>query len=298
MNKIGIHAQVWLDGTAEWSNKKIHNAVRLSKECGYDFIELPVSGFIEELQSNPEIFDVKHTRMCLEEFDLGITTGIGLPPHADIANPNPDIAKRGERLLLKAVIFAQDLGANFLGGVTHGALVRPNSRPDVGAMDRVSEALEKVARVAEDCGITLGVEVVNRYESSLVNTCKQGVELVQKINSRNVGIHADTYHMNIEESDTFTAFQSCGSMLKYVHVGESHRGLLGTGSVDFCQVFRSLFSLNYRGPIAVESFSTSVFPEGPASRLAVWRNMWNDPVAFASHARMFVEHHLVSASHT
>jgi D-psicose/D-tagatose/L-ribulose 3-epimerase len=47
----------------------------------------------------------------------------------------------------------------------------------------------------------------------------------------------DTYHMNIEESDLFSPVLAAGDRLGYVHIGESHRGYLGTGTVDFDAFF-------------------------------------------------------------
>jgi hydroxypyruvate isomerase len=126
---------------------------------------------------------------------------------------------------------------------------------------------------AADKGVVLGLEVVNRYETNLVNTAAQAVELIGEIGEANVKVHLDSYHMHIEEAglvhlDSYhmhieeaglaQAVETAGSHLGYVHIGESHRGDLGTGNVDFDQLFRALAKQGYTGPITFESFSSRV----------------------------------------
>ncbi len=62
----------------------------------------------------------------------------------------------------------------------------------------------------------------------------------------------------------------CG---RYVHIGESHRGYLGTGSVDFGALFRALAAADYRGPLTFESFSSAVVSPSLSNTLCVWRNL-------------------------
>ena len=81
-----------------------------------------------------------------------------------------------------------------------------------------------LAQQAAVSGITLGLEVVNRYESNLINTAKQALEFIADAGADNLKVHLDTYHMNIEEADFTNPVLACGNQLGYVHVGENHRG--------------------------------------------------------------------------
>ena len=94
--------------------------------------------------------------------------------------------------------------------------------------------------------------MVNRYETNICNTAAECVALLDLIGLPNVKAHLDTYHMNIEEGFVGKAIEQCGDRLGYFHIGESHRGYLGTGTVDFTAVFRSLARIGYDGPIAFE----------------------------------------------
>jgi D-psicose/D-tagatose/L-ribulose 3-epimerase len=95
--------------------------------------------------------------------------------------------------------------------------------------------------------------------------------------------------MNIEEADFTTPVMMCGNQLGYVHVGENHRGYLGTGTVNFSAFFRALAAINYSGTVTFESFSSAVTAPGLSSTLAIWRNTWTNSMDLAQHAREFID---------
>lgn len=64
---------------------------------------------------------------------------------------------------------------------------------------------------------------------------------------------------------------------RYIHIGESHRGYLGTGSVDFQGLFRGLAAIDYKGPLTFESFSSAVVSPSLSNTLCVWRNLCARP---------------------
>ena len=106
--------------------------------------------------------------------------------------------------------------------------------------------LRRVGEKAAQHGITIGLEVVNRYESNVLNTAAQAVAFARRVALPNVKVHLDTYHMNIEEADIESALIDTGAMLGYFHIGESGRGYLGAGNIDFDRVFRGLAKVRLR----------------------------------------------------
>lgn len=135
----------------------------------------------------------------------------------------------------------------------------------------------------------LALEPVNRYESNLVNSARQALALIELSGATNLVVHLDAYHMNIEEGDLERPVTDCGDRLGYVHVGESHRGYFGTGTIDFTRFFRALARTRYRGPIAFESFSSAVVSTDFCSALGVWRDLWDDSEDLAVQARQFIQ---------
>jgi D-psicose/D-tagatose/L-ribulose 3-epimerase len=158
-------------------------------------------------------------------------------------------------------------------------------------------ALRTVAAAAHERDVTLGLEPVNRYESNLVNTAEQALDLIADIGADNVVVHLDSYHMHIEQADMAGPVRRCAAegRLGYVHVGESHRGYLGTGSLDLPGLFRALADVGYAGPIVVESFSSAVVSPAFASALAVWRDLWTDGDDLVRAAHAYMTAHLDAA---
>ncbi|GER84526.1 epimerase [Thermogemmatispora aurantia] len=275
--KIGIHAFVWVGG---WSEEECRQALESSRTSGYDLIEIPLL--------EPAAIDVALTRSLLEKTGLEATCTLALTPETDISSTDEAVVARGERLLHDALAVARDLGATYLGGVIFGALTR--YREPLAPAGRLN-SMRVLARLAEQAaasGMQLGLEVVNRYESNFLNTAEQALSLIEEIGAPNLVVHLDTYHMNIEEENFVKPVVACGKRLGYVHVGESHRGYLGTGTVDFPAFFRALRQAGYQGPITFESFSRAQEIANLSGDLAIWRYTWTDRFDLARHARAFI----------
>lgn len=278
MNRVGVHALVWVGG---WTEAECRQAIENSRAAGYDLIEIPVL--------DPTTIDVGLTRKALDDAGLGAACSLGLSLDTDISSPDPEVVARGEHLLHDALAVVRDLGAEYLGGVIFSALARYAHPPSVEGRANCVRVLHGLAEQAAASDITLGLEVVNRYESNLLNTAKQALELIADISADNLKVHLDTYHMNIEESDFTKPVLACGDRLGYVHVGESHRGYLGTGTVDFPAFFGALAAVNYQGTVTFESFSSAVIAPGLSTTLAIWRNTWTDSADLARRAREFID---------
>jgi D-psicose/D-tagatose/L-ribulose 3-epimerase len=275
---------VWTGG---WTESDCRHALESTKSLGYDFIEIPLL--------DPGSIDARMTRRLLEEYELDATCSLGLGFETDISSPDPEIVKRGERLLSTALAATREMGATYLGGVIQSAMGKYVAPATAEGRRNSVEVLRRLADAAKPSGITLGIEAVNRYESNFVNTADEALALVDEIGAGNVVVHLDTYHMNIEEGDVAGPVLKAADRLGYLHVGESHRGYLGSGSIDFERFFRALVHVDYDGPIAFESFSSAVISEAFASALAVWRNLWDDGTELARHAKSFIEEQLLAA---
>jgi D-psicose/D-tagatose/L-ribulose 3-epimerase len=270
-----------------WSESECRLAVEKTKELGYDFIEISLYDLVA--------FDAEMTRRTLEEFDLDATCSIALKFETDISSDDPADVERGERYLMNAVRATHDIGSKFLVGITYSALGKYAAEPTSQGRRNCVEVLRRVGQRSRELGVTLGVEVVNRYETNVLNTAKQALALIDEIGEDEMIVHLDSYHMNIEEGDLVRPVHLCGDRLGYVHIGDSHRGYLGSGTIQFEQLFRALADTGYGGPIAFESFSSAVIEKTQAGALAVWRDLWDDGVDLASHAKSFIETQLVAA---
>ena len=102
-------------------------------------------------------------------------------------------------------------------------------------------------------------------------------------------LHLDTFHMNIEEADVGLAIRHAADKIGYIHIGESHRGYLGTGTIDFPAIFDALVAIGWDDYVTFESFSTTIVDKDLSLKTAIWRNLWDDNVALAKHAHRFIE---------
>jgi D-psicose/D-tagatose/L-ribulose 3-epimerase len=135
--------------------------------------------------------------------------------------------------------------------------------------ERAREGLRTAGELAAGMGVRLAVEPLNRYETDLVNTVAQGLELVRETGLDNVGLLLDTYHLNIEEKSVGDALRAAGERLFHVHACENDRGTPGTGHVPWREVFDALRDLGYGGQVVIESFTPAVVEIARA--VSLWR---------------------------
>ena len=284
MNKLGVHALVWEAG---WSRDECARAIANSAEVGYDFIEAPAL--------DPSLIDPEFTRRQLEKSGIGINFSLGLDFETDISSGDKEKGRRGKERLEQAIAVCRDCGGEYIGGILHSAFGKYSEPTTAAGVAQSVDILRQVAETAAKSNITLVLEVVNRYESNVLNTAAQAVEMCKRIGMPNVKVHLDVYHMNIEESDIQAAILETGDYLGYFHTGDSHRGYMGSGMIDLTGVFRALVRSGYQGPITFESFSSRVVGQPLEGILGIWRNLWDDGRDLAEHALMYTKAQLKAA---
>jgi D-psicose/D-tagatose/L-ribulose 3-epimerase len=276
--EFGGHALVW---AGDWSAEGARAAISGAARSGYDYVEIALL--------DPWKVDTAMTRDLLAEYGVRAHASLGLSPTTDVTSTDASIIAKGDELLRKATDVLHELGGTELCGVLYcslgkypGPASRENRANSVAAMQRLSD-------YAADKGINVNLEVVNRYETNIMNTGIEGLAFLDEVNRPNTFIHLDTYHMNIEEDGMEKSVLAAGDKLGFVHIGESHRGYLGSGNVDFDTFFAALKKINYQGPITFESFSSAVVDPALSNTLCVWRNLWSDSDDLASTALSFMK---------
>jgi D-psicose/D-tagatose/L-ribulose 3-epimerase len=285
MSKIGVHSFVWSAGS---SKEDLEKALTRSHELGFQLIEFSYL--------DPKLVDVKWLAARVEELGLDVAISMGLPAEGDISSEDPAIVAQGKDILDRAVALVRDLGGTKLAGILSSAHGKQELAPTKRGWDASVSTLSKVADRAKASGVTLNLEIVNRFESNMLNTAAQGMAYIRDTGASNVFLHLDTFHMNIEEADVGLAIRHASDKIGYVHIGESHRGYLGTGNIDFAAIFDALVAIGWNDYVTFESFSTAIVDKDLSLKTAIWRNLWDDNVALARHARQFIELGLETAS--
>jgi len=224
------------------------------KSAGYDFAEL--------LVPEPGELDLAATRRALADAGLGVVLAARV--NLDRNLTSDDAAKRqaGQDYLRYCAETAQALGASVVGGPLYGnPLVFAGRAPHVvseslrqSRVDWTVEGLKIGAEAAAQCGIKFGVEPLNRFETDVLNTTRQGVALMALVQHKSVGLVLDTFHMNMEDDDICTALREGAAHMVHFQANENHRGYLGTGHIDWNPVVRTLAEIGYTGTISLEPF--------------------------------------------
>jgi D-psicose/D-tagatose/L-ribulose 3-epimerase len=277
LDKLGIHSFVWTDGATE---DGIERAMEKSAACGYQLIELAYL--------RPEKFNLDRLARKAKSLDLGIAVTMGLPLDADVSNEDPAIVKAGEEMLANAVKAVRDIGGNKLGGILYSAHTKYSKVPSDRGRKNSIAAIARTADIAKQAGVDLVLEIVNRFESNLLNTTAQGLDFIKATGSDHVRLHLDTFHMNIEEANPAAAIRLAGDKIGYFHIGESNRGYLGDGVINFDLIFDALLDIGYGRDITFESFSTTIVDEALSLVCAIWRDTWTENVPLAEHAKAFI----------
>jgi D-psicose/D-tagatose/L-ribulose 3-epimerase len=260
MIRLGMHSSLW---TSAWTREGAELSVADAARHGLEIIEIALL--------KPDAVDVAHSRELFKRHNVAPTASLGLPIEAE-ATQHPE---KAQAFLMRALEVAHALGSNTLCGVIYSTLgYRTGAPPTAREYDQIARALKPVAKRAADYGMTLGLEACNRYETHLVNTAKQALELARRIDEPAMMIHLDTYHANIEEKGFAAALADGEGLVRYVHLSESDRGVPGSANTDWKSVMVALKSTGFSGDLVVESFVT-MMPE-LASALSVWRPVARD----------------------
>ena len=122
------------------------------------------------------------------------------------------------------------------------------------ALSYLRESLNTLGEHAKTRGLPLIYEPLNRYETNLATTMKQGVELLETLDMDNVVLLADLFHMNIEEANIADGLRDGGRHIGHVHFVDSNRQAAGRGHMDYGPVAQALTEIGYDGYACAEAF--------------------------------------------
>ena len=202
-----------------------------------------------ELKGDLELYDPAEVKAILDDHGLAVLSLT--PEDVDLPHPDAEVRATAVDYYLRLLDFAAAVGAPMVG--CHGAVgrIRPVATYEQEYVNYVV-GVQRIAAQAQELGLELAIEVLNRYESHLLNTAEEAVRFVEEVGAPNVGLLLDAYHMNIEETDLGGAIRAAGEHLFFFHAADSNRQAVGRGHTDFAGVMRALKGIGYDGSIIVE----------------------------------------------
>jgi D-psicose/D-tagatose/L-ribulose 3-epimerase len=193
-------------------------------------------------------------------------------PDRDVSHEDPAMREAGLAYLRTCIDLAAAVGSPHVVGPMYSATGKARLLPDEAREQQrtwAADSLRIAGSYAAERGVKLGIEPLNRFETDLVNTVEQGLELCDRIGLDNVGLLLDTFHMNIEEKDQAAAIRAAGARIVHFHACENDRGAPGSGNVEWDGVMTALRDAGYDGQVVIESFTPEI--EEIARAVSTWR---------------------------
>jgi D-psicose/D-tagatose/L-ribulose 3-epimerase len=244
--------------------------VKKVKEMGYDILEIAVE--------NKDLIDWDQLKNLSREFGINLTISGAFGPDRDISSTDPKIREQGLQYILDCIMIAGKMGSPVFTGPVYSAVGKTrlvSAEQKQQERNWCIENLEKAGKFAKDCGVIVGVEPLNRFETDMVNTTDQVISIVRELNNPNIRISLDTFHCNIEEKSIPEAIRKAGNLLCHVQGNECDRGTPGTGHLDWRGINEALQDIKYEGAMVIETFGA---PSAELARAAsIWRPLANSP---------------------
>ncbi|MEO3862633.1 sugar phosphate isomerase/epimerase [Acrocarpospora sp. B8E8] len=271
---IGVNTWVWVSPLTDESLAAL--APRIAG-WGFDVVELPVE--------RPGDWDPGRATALLNGLGLGASVVLTMPPGRELVGAAPQVVQETQDYLRHCVDVAVTVGAPAVSGPAYASVGRAwrMSQDERRALyAELRENLKPVVAHAAERGIRIGVEPLNRYETSVINTVEQALEALPE----ECGLALDTYHMNIEEKDPLRAIRLAGARIAHLQACGTDRGAPGSDHFDWPGFAAAVRDVRYGGPLVIESFTAD--NKTIATAASVWRPLARSQDALATEGLAFL----------
>jgi D-psicose/D-tagatose/L-ribulose 3-epimerase len=277
--KFGVSTWVWV---SPLTTGEIVDLAPKVKALGFDWFEVPIEG--------TEDIDYERAAAILRDHGLAVSVCAAMGADRDLIHEDKAIRDNGMAYLKHCIDAARTLGGTNVVGPLYSAVGRVwqmTSEQRAKDTDLLVQQLGELAAYAGDKGVVLGVEPLNRFETSFLNLASQVIEVVDRVDHPACKVMLDTFHMNIEEQSLGNAIRAAGPRLAQLHSCENDRGAPGSGHVPWDDVAAALKDIGFDGPVVIESFTSKV--KSIARAAAIWRPLAASQDALASEGVAFLK---------
>jgi D-psicose/D-tagatose/L-ribulose 3-epimerase len=250
MAQIGVNAWVW---SSPVHTEEFGRLAPLVARMGFDLIEFGI-------ESTSDL-DYRRAAEIAKDNGLAVSVCAAMGPDRDLIHPDEAIRTNGMAYVRHCIDAAKTVGAPHVIGPIYSAVGRTWQQTDDERrqdVDLLVRQLGELAKYAGDRGVWLGVEPLNRFETSFINLASQAIEIVDRVDHPACGILLDTFHMNIEERSIGDAIRAAGKRMRHLHACENDRGAPGSGHVPWDEVAQACRDIGFNGPFVIESFTNKV----------------------------------------
>ena len=262
--KFGTYFAYW---EQEWQGDYIAYCDKVAG-LGFDILEIAAAPL-----ANMKDEDLAGLKAAAEKNGLELTACIGLTKEYDVSSKEEEVRQAGLAYLRAIILGMEKAGIHKLGGIIYAYWPCDYAKPVDKTATRAKsiESVRETADFAKQHGVTLMLEVVNRFEQYLLNDAAEAVDFAKEVDRENVKVMLDCFHMNIEEDHLGDAIRHAGKYLGHFHVGEANRKVPGKGHMPWAEMGQALNEIGYTGGVVMEPFVRMGGTVG--SDIKVWRDL-------------------------
>ncbi|MBC8767947.1 sugar phosphate isomerase/epimerase [Arenibacter sp. BSSL-BM3] len=280
INDIKYGVSTWL-----WESPFNSQSIALFpkiKKMGYDLVEIPVE--------EPDLINGEVIKKALKDNGLQAVVCGAFGPTKDLTHKDTAVHQNCFNYIEKCFQLCNLWEVEFLAGPMYAAVGKARMLPEEERKREWGLAVSNVTKVcemAQDHGVSIALEPLNRFESDMVNTAEDVMRFIADVNHNRAKVLLDGFHMTIEEGNIAEAIKTVGDKLIHVQVSENHRGIPGTGLTPWTDFAEGLKAIDYKGSIVIESFTPEI--KELAGAVCIWKNLAKSQDEFASKGLDFLK---------
>lgn len=172
---------------------------------------------------------------------------------------SPDAAQRraAADYLIELGRACADLGGDLMVFGSPGQRsLGPETNREQG-MERAAEVFRACLPAIAERGVRICMEPLTPKETNFINTCADGIELMDRVGQPNFVLHQDVKAMLSEPEPIPELIRKYAPRVGHFHVNDSNLLGPGMGPTDYAPILRALIDSKYEGWVSVEVFDYS-----------------------------------------